>query len=337
PIVTAPLIGAWAPAGSAHDEVSTVQPADRPGWAAVPPVDGPVATVVVLVGAAETRGAVTRGVVVPVAPPPPQEIRTTAPVVSSANVLRLAAPPTIAPTVVGRPARETATCQAVDVDPTETSVVPDGELGDDEVDDVDDVEVRPWWQSKLNLAVIVVGLAILCGALGWLIGNNRATPDPNAVDIGFLQDMRTHHEQAVTMGLYYLSRPDTDPNLRVIAREVVFDQGIDIGRMIELLRLFGEHETNESDTAMAWMNEPTPADRMPGMATEADLDKLLAASGKDADDQFANLMIAHHEGGIHMAQYAAAHANVPEVRNIANSTVSGQTGEISELRSLIAA
>jgi len=203
--------------------------------------------------------------------------------------------------------------------------------------DEDEVEIRPWWQSKLNIAVIVLALAVLCGGVGWVIGNNRATPDPNAVDIGFLQDMRTHHEQAVTMGLYFLSRPDTDPNLRVIAREIVFDQGIDIGRMIELLRLFGEHETNESDTAMAWMNEPTPSDRMPGMATEADLDKILADSGKAADDQFANLMIAHHQGGIHMAQYAAANANVPEVRNIANSMITGQTGEINELRSLIAA
>ncbi|HEY5423120.1 MAG TPA: DUF305 domain-containing protein [Ilumatobacteraceae bacterium] len=216
---------------------------------------------------------------------------------------------------------------AADVAPDAMDVDADGDDG---------VEVRPWWQSKLNIGVIVVALAVLCGGIGWLIGNNRATPDPNAVDIGFLQDMRTHHEQAVTMGLYYLSRPDTDPNLRVIAREIVFDQGIDIGRMIELLRLFGEHETNESDTAMAWMNEPTPSDRMPGMATEADLDKILADSGKAADEQFANLMIAHHQGGIHMAQYAAEHANVPEVRNIANSQITGQTGEINELKSLIA-
>jgi len=216
--------------------------------------------------------------------------------------------------------------------------VDDAQVEDVQVDDVqvEDVDVRPWWQSKLNVGVLAIAIAILCGGLGWLIGNNRATPDPNAVDIGFLQDMRTHHEQAVTMGLYYLSRPDTDPNLRVIAREIVFDQGIDIGRMIELLRLFGEHETNESDTAMAWMNAPTPADRMPGMATEADLDKLLASSGKDADKQFANLMIAHHQGGIHMAQYAAQHANVPEVKNIANSQISGQTDEINELRTLAA-
>src|SRR4051812_10710754 len=336
-MVSAPVIGASARAGSEHDDVSTVQPGDVPGCAVVPPAADAVVTCVVLVGAAEPRGAVALGVAEPVPPPPPHEASTTTAVVRTANdLLRPPTPTTIALTVVGRCARQTSTWQANDVDPPEASVAPSVAL-DPNVADEDEVEVLPWWQSKLNIAVIVVGLAILCGGLGWLIGNNRATPDPNKVDIGFLQDMRTHHEQAVTMGLYFLSRPDTDPNLRVIAREIVFDQGIDIGRMIELLRLFGEHETNESDTAMAWMNEPTPADRMPGMATEADLDKLLAASGKDADKQFADLMIAHHEGGIHMAQYAAAHANVPEVRNIANSIISGQTGEISELRSLIAA
>src|SRR3954469_19353165 len=81
PIVTAPVIGASARAASVHDELSMVQPGDLPGSAVVSPADGAVAAVVVLVGAAEIRGAVTRGVVVPVPPPPPQDIRTTAPVV----------------------------------------------------------------------------------------------------------------------------------------------------------------------------------------------------------------------------------------------------------------
>ena len=124
---------------------------------------------------------------------------------------------------------------------------------------------------------------MLCGALGWLIGNNRAIPDPNSTDIGFLQDMRTHHEQAVNLGLYYLSLQGTNANLRVIAREIVFDQGIDIGRMIQLLRQFGATETNESDVAMTWMHEPTPVDRMPGLASDADIDRLLASSGAAAD------------------------------------------------------
>ena len=59
---------------------------------------------------------------------------------------------------------------------------------------------------------------------------------------------------------------------------------------------------------MTWMNEPTPIDRMPGLASDADIDKLLASSGTDADKLFADLMIAHHQGGIHMAQYAVEHA-----------------------------
>ncbi|MEP7045205.1 MAG: DUF305 domain-containing protein [Ilumatobacteraceae bacterium] len=201
----------------------------------------------------------------------------------------------------------------------------------------DEIVTRPWWQSKLNLAVLAVAIAVLCGALGWVVGNNRAIPDPNKVDIGFLQDMRTHHEQAVTMSFYYLSSTGTSLALRDIAHEIVFDQSIDIGRMIELLRVYGATESNESDVAMTWMGEPVPTDRMPGLASGADLDKLIAASGPAADKLFVALMTVHHQGGIHMAQFALDHANEIEVRRFAYSMISGQTGEINEMAALVAA
>ena len=206
---------------------------------------------------------------------------------------------------------------------------------DDVVVPDDQIEVRPWWQSKLNLGVVAMAIAVLCGALGWVVGNNRAIPDPNNVDIGFLQDMRTHHEQGVLLGMYYLELKDTNADLRVLAREIVFGQSIEIGRMIQLLRQFGATETNE--TAMTWMNQPTPNDRMPGLASDADIDKLLASSGTAADQLFVSLMITHHEGGIHMAQYAVDHAHVIEVRRFAFAIVTGQTGEIDEMRSILAA
>jgi uncharacterized protein (DUF305 family) len=199
----------------------------------------------------------------------------------------------------------------------------------------DEIETRPWWQSKLNLGVVAMAIAVLCGSLGWLIGNNRAIPDPNKTDVGFLQDMRTHHEQAVYLSLYYLSVQGTKRDLRDIAREVIFSQGIEIGRMVELLRIYGATETNETDTAMTWMNEPTPVDRMPGLASDADINKLLASTGAEADKLFVALMTAHHQGGIHMAQYAQAHANEIEVRRLAFAMITGQTGEISEMRALI--
>lgn len=199
------------------------------------------------------------------------------------------------------------------------------------------VETRPWWHSKLNLGAVALAIAVLCGALGWLVGNNRAIPDPNATDIGFLQDMRTHHEQAVNLSFDYLALQGTNGNLRVIAREIVFDQGIDIGRMIELLRMSGATETNESDVAMTWMHEPTLIDRMPGLASQADIDTLLASSGAAADKLFVDLMVAHHQGGIHMAQYAVDHANVIEVKRLAFAMITAQTDEINEMRALIAA
>jgi uncharacterized protein (DUF305 family) len=200
-----------------------------------------------------------------------------------------------------------------------------------------DVETRPWWQSKLNLGVVAVAIALLSAALGWLVGNNRAIPDPNSTDIGFLQDMRTHHEQAVNLGFYYLSLQGTNPNLRVIAREIVFDQGIDIGRMIQLLRLYGATETNESDVAMTWMHEPTPVDRMPGLASDADINRLFASSGAAADKLFVDLMVVHHQGGLHMAQYALQHANEIEVRRFAYAMITGQTDEINEMQAILAA
>ena len=87
--------------------------------------------------------------------------------------------------------------------------------------------------------------------------------------------------------------------------------------MIQMLRDFGKADTNETDTGMAWMGHPTPLDSMPGMATEAQLDQLGQASGADADQLFVQLMTAHHQGGIHMADDAAQHANESQVRDLA--------------------
>jgi uncharacterized protein (DUF305 family) len=210
---------------------------------------------------------------------------------------------------------------------------PDDDTPDDGAGD-DDVVVLPWWRNPWNIGAIALAIAVLCGALGWVIGNNNALPDPNATDVGFLQDMRWHHEQAVQMGLMYLADDGSDATLRTIAREIVVTQDIEIGQMIQLLRSFGKPETNETDTAMTWMDAPTPLERMPGMATDSDLQQLLDARGADADRLFTTLMIAHHQGGIHMAEYAAQHAGVGTVRALAKSMVEGQQGEIAEMQQL---
>ena len=52
---------------------------------------------------------------------------------------------------------------------------------------------------------------------------------------------------------------------------------------------------------------------MPGMATPAQMTKLQTLHGSALDIFFLQLMIRHHQGGIEMAQYAAA-ARIRAVR-----------------------
>ncbi len=200
-----------------------------------------------------------------------------------------------------------------------------------------DVVVLPWWQNPLNIILIFVGILLLAGGGGFVIGERNATPGPTASDIGFLQDMRTHHEQAVGMSLTYMLRPGINGVVGTIAQEIAVGQAVDSGRMIQLLREYGKSEANESGLAMGWMGPAVPEDRMPGLASAADLDRLANASGKAADTLFINLMIVHHQAGIVMATFAEGHSGTSEVRAFANSMVSSEQEEIVELQNLLKA
>lgn len=101
--------------------------------------------------------------------------------------------------------------------------------------------------------------------------------------------------------------------------------------MVQLLRMLKEAETNESDQVMSWMGTPLPLAKMPGYATDAQMETLSQSRGVDADQTFARMMIAHHEGAIHMAEFAAQEAINTEVVAFAKSILSAQQGEINEL------
>ena len=195
-----------------------------------------------------------------------------------------------------------------------------------------DEEVRPWWENPLTRVILIAALLVGLLAFGYRWGHSNGGEEFNKVDIGYLQDMRVHHEQAVTMAiLYVMSAQGTDATLREIAREIIVDQSIDNGRMIELLRIFGKPEANETDIGMDWMGMPSQLEEMPGMATDAQLRDLAKSTGTDADNLFIDLMKAHHEGGIHMAEFAMQNAINDEVVKMATATVAAQQSEIIDL------
>ena len=207
---------------------------------------------------------------------------------------------------------------------------------DEELDpsDDDDVVVLSWWQHPANVIALVVAMALIGGMVGWLIADG-ADERGNAADVGFLHDMRVHHEQAAQMAFIFRDLDDTSPGLRTVAGSILVGQQIEIGRMIQMLRDMGRPEAAETDEAMAWMGMATTQDQMPGMATKDELRQLSESSGAAADELFVRLMVAHHEGGMAMAEAAALDVDVGEVRSFARSIITGQREEIAEMQGLL--
>ena len=200
-----------------------------------------------------------------------------------------------------------------------------------------ELPLLPWWQNPINVVLMALVLLMVGIGIGTVTARSSSEVAHNSSDVGFLQDMRIHHEQAVTMAVVYLgASPKGNVTIRTIAREIMLEQSTEAGRMVQMLRMFKESETNESDQVMAWMGTPVPLERMPGYASEAELDSLYRSRNAEADKIFATLMIAHHKGGIHMADHVYMHGKNNEVRALANAIIHSQQSEITELVKLAA-
>ena len=75
---------------------------------------------------------------------------------------------------------------------------------------------------------------------------------------------------------------------------------------------------------------PVPERDMPGLATDAQMDRLAKAKGRDAAALFLAMMSRHHQGGVHMARYAAEHGKDHIMRRLAGSMARNQSTEIVE-------
>jgi uncharacterized protein (DUF305 family) len=180
--------------------------------------------------------------------------------------------------------------------------------------------------------VLVMCALALGGALGWRIGHEQADPSfpgTGSVEVGFFQDMSTHHNQAIGMASIYLQH-GTDPFLLQLASEILTYQSSEIGIMGEYLHRWGESESTP-EIAMQWMSDPKPREQMDGLATPAEMEQLKAARGTELDDLFTRLMIIHHAGGIHMADFAARFGHDEDAVRWAKGMADAQRSDIGEM------
>jgi uncharacterized protein (DUF305 family) len=76
---------------------------------------------------------------------------------------------------------------------------------------------------------------------------------------------------------------------------------------------------------------------MPGLATDAQIAQLTAATGVEAERQFLTLMIAHHLGAVDMAEAVQDRASNTSVLGFANSVIISQEAEITLMEEMLQA
>ncbi|WP_240135908.1 DUF305 domain-containing protein [Streptomyces sp. MUM 178J] len=206
--------------------------------------------------------------------------------------------------------------------------------------------------AAVVLALLFAGAAAVSSAVGRGDAGAPPAPSTDSPDAGFARDMSVHHQQAVEMSFIVRDRTD-DEDVRRLAYDIANTQANQRGMMLGWLDLWGLPAMEAGSEPMAWMADADghggqddrsggqsdhPAGDgplMPGMATKKQLEGLRAASGRDAEIRFLRLMIAHHEGGVAMAEACVGQCAVEPQRKLAQGMVDAQRSEVELMTDLL--
>ncbi|MEL6371220.1 MAG: DUF305 domain-containing protein [Pseudomonadota bacterium] len=161
------------------------------------------------------------------------------------------------------------------------------------------------------------------------IADTRFSPD----DVRFMQDMIPHHHQAVQMAALVKDRTNNE-DLSTLAGKIDATQADEIEFMQGWLRDRGQNVPDPAAHHAMHMSH-----KMAGMASPEDMAKLATLEGVPFDRLFLELMIAHHDGAVKMAEellIKPGSAYDPVLFEFVNDVIGDQTAEIERMNSLLA-
>jgi uncharacterized protein (DUF305 family) len=217
--------------------------------------------------------------------------------------------------------------------------------------------------GALALALVAVAVSAV---LLWPNGPSaQAAPSAASADAGFARDMAVHHQQAVELSFIVRDRT-VGEDVRTLAYDIINTQANQRGMLLGWLDGWDLPKSSQQPF-MSWMNhdmkdmkgmknmpgmkgmhgahgthgmagmnyQPHDGSLMPGMATNHQLDELRSAKGKNAEILYLQLMTAHHEGGVAMADAAADLAKTEVVRHLAQGMAASQKSEIQLMADML--
>ncbi len=116
-----------------------------------------------------------------------------------------------------------------------------------------------------------------------------------AADVAFMKGMISHHAQAIEMVELLSTRTSSDA-MRKLGERIQVSQTDEIKMMQRWLEARGEQAPG------AHAHHMMGTTLMPGMLTEAEMERLAQAKGPEFDHLFLEGMIKHHEGALTMVK-----------------------------------
>ncbi|SDM85645.1 DUF305 domain-containing protein [Allokutzneria albata] len=156
-------------------------------------------------------------------------------------------------------------------------------------------------------------------------------PKPNDADALYVERMIPHHAQALEMTRLVPSRASSEP-VRSMADRIEKSQGPEIEAMKGWLRNNGKPVPG---TGHGHGGDASQHVGMPGMATPQQLQELAGLTGPAFEKRFVELMIAHHEGALVMAEQVRRDGADVFVEQMADDVIATQTAEITRMRALL--
>jgi uncharacterized protein (DUF305 family) len=154
----------------------------------------------------------------------------------------------------------------------------------------------------------------------------KSDPDAaaQAYDLQFIDTMAHHHAGAVEMSGLALKKSQNE-ELKKFAQKIIDDQEREISQLKEWRGKWFAGKTSAVNMEM-----PGMADSM-RMMTGGGMAQMEAASGKDFDLLFLELMSDHHQGALVMATDAEQKAEHAEIKTLAGQIIKAQQEEIKKM------
>jgi uncharacterized protein (DUF305 family) len=175
--------------------------------------------------------------------------------------------------------------------------------------------------TTLFATVLLAHALVVTGCGGGDDSAVQETTSPSTVpfDRAFIDAVVPHHQSAIEMAEAAKEAGLSQPELIEIADDIIVTQQAEIDRMLDWReQWYGSREIDPAGAKALGLSEAE-------MGMQHTADDIRASV--DVDQAFAEMMMAHHEGAITMADLALERAQHDEIKSLAEDIIDAQSRE----------